>query len=93
MSNCEWRHKACGQPVDMEEARLPFPSDIRFSASEDCLAIADEFVNRYSVPRNEVDENAPIVSARPLFGFAPAGLMRLRTDPFFIFFRVAERMP
>lgn len=40
----------------MEEVRLPIPSNIRLSASEDCLTITDDSGNCYSVPRNEVDE-------------------------------------
>ncbi len=35
----------------MEEIRLPVPSNIRLSASEDCLAISDETGNRYVIPR------------------------------------------
>lgn len=40
----------------MEEVRLSTPSNIRLSASGDCFTIADEFGNRYSIPRNEAAE-------------------------------------
>lgn len=40
----------------MEEVRLSIPSNIQLSASGDRLTIADEFGNRYSIPRNEAAE-------------------------------------
>ncbi len=40
----------------MEEVRLSIPSNIQLSASGDCFNIADEFGNRYSIPRNEAAE-------------------------------------
>lgn len=40
----------------MEEVRLSVPSSIQLSASEECLTIADESGNCYSIPRNEMAE-------------------------------------
>ena len=40
----------------MEKVRLPIPSNIQLSASEERLIITDESGNCYSIPRNKVGE-------------------------------------
>lgn len=40
----------------MEEVRLPIPSDIQLSASEERFIISDKSGNCYLIPRNEVGE-------------------------------------